>query len=418
MECLKEVSPTDWRKLPELRQFYDDLANKPYCTNEKGTIFIRDKKHAIKHRFIQPNHPRIIKWLVFDIDHPDALFAFIDIGLPKPQVIIKNPKNGHAHYAYRLTTPVGIGGISSTRAESYLKAVRDALGEALGADPGYSGNLIKNPCYIKDNVKPNRNQLPIWADQDDYEVNGERDEHETYLTGAQPSYTLTELADYLDLEPMYKQKRYQNAANDIKYGRNCSLFEALRHIAYKYESKNFKAIEGYLKPIAEKMNQRFDIPLPSNEIKHIVGSIARYCDRMDFTASHKAFSKRQATRGAKGGKAKGKAYDKKRRQAKDLYEQGLNKSEIARELEVSRRSVINWLKSEGCENSHNQIIAARGGLGYVCSLPSLFRLLPAAPLVSRCISCATPHYMGQLLGRLFIEGLKVRLWRPLNPVPS
>lgn len=48
------------------------------------------------------------------------------------------------------------------------------------ADPGYSGNLIKNPCYIKDKADPNRYRLPIWADQDDYEVNGERDEHETY----------------------------------------------------------------------------------------------------------------------------------------------------------------------------------------------------------------------------------------------
>jgi len=81
---------------------------------------------------------------------------------------------------------------------------------------------------------------------------------------------------------------------------------------------------------------------------------------MDFTASHKAFSKLQATRGAKGGRAKGRSYDEKRQQAKELYEQGLNKSEIARRLDVSRRSVINWLSSLECANSHNQIIAALG----------------------------------------------------------
>ena len=374
MECLKQVSPSEWQETSELRQFYDDLANKPYCTNEKGTIFIRGKKHAIKHRFIQPNHPRVIKWLVFDIDHPDALFTFIDTGLPKPQVIIKNPKNGHAHYAYRLTTPVGIGGNSSTKAERYLKAVRDALCEALGADPGYSGNLIKNPCYIKDKADPNRHQLPIWADQDDYEVNGERDEHETYLTGAKPSYTLTELADYLDLEPLYPEQTKQKPANDTNYGRNCSLFEELRHLAYRCTNKSFNAIESYLKPIAEKKNQQFDVPLPLNEVKHIIRSIARYCARMDFTASHKAFSKLQAIRGARGGQAKGRSYDKKRQQAKELYEQGLNKSEIARKLEVSRRSVINWLSYSGCENSHNQIIAPLGRVG------SLVRKFPLAIL--------------------------------------
>lgn len=352
MECLKQVSPREWQKVPQLRQFYDDLANKPYCTNEKGSIFVRSKKQAIKHRFIQPNHPCVIKWLVFDIDHPDALFTFIDTGLPKPQVIIKNPKNGHAHYAYRLTTPVGIGGNSSIRAESYLKAVRDALCEALGADTSYSGNLIKNPCYIKDNAPTPKKTH--WLNNNEDE--GDRDEHETYLTGAQPSYTLAELADYLDLEPLYPQTK-QEPANDSGYGRNCSLFEELRHLAYQCKTKSFNAIVRYLKPIAEKMNQRFDVPLNPNEVKHIIRSIARYCARMDFTASHKAFSKLQATRGAKGGRAKGKSYDEKRQQAKELYEQGLNKSEIARRLDVSRRSVINWLSNLGCANSHNQIIA-------------------------------------------------------------
>lgn len=355
MECLKRVSPREWQETSELRQFYDDLANKPYCTNEKGSIFVRSKKQAIKHRFIQPNHPCVIKWLVFDIDHPDALFTFIDTGLPRPQVIIKNPKNGHAHYAYRLTTPVGIGGNSSIRAESYLKAVRDALCEALGADTSYSGNLIKNPCYIKDSAPTPKKTH--WLNNNEDE--GDRDEHETYLTGAKPSYTLAELADYLDLEPLYPQTK-QEPANDSGYGRNCSLFEELRHLAYQCKTKSFNAIVSYLKPIAEKMNQRFDVPLNPNEVKHIIRSIARYCARMDFTASHKAFSKLQATRGAKGGRAKGRSYDEKRQQAKELYEQGLNKSEIARRLDVSRRSVINWLSNLGCENSHNQIIAALG----------------------------------------------------------
>ena len=176
---------------------------------------------------------------------------------------------------------------------------------------------------------------------------------------AKPSYTLAELADYLDLEPLYPQTK-QEPANDSGYGRNCSLFEELRHLAYQCKTKSFNAIVRYLKPIAEKMNQRFDVPLNPNEVKHIIRSIARYCARMDFTASHKAFSKLQATRGAKGGRAKGKSYDEKRQQAKELYEQGLNKSEIARKLDVSRRSVINWLSNLECANSHNQIIAALG----------------------------------------------------------
>src|SRR5699024_11747548 len=164
------------------------------------------------------------------------------------------------------------------------------------------------------------------------------------------------------------------------------------HLAYQCKTKSFNAIVRYLKPIAEKMNQRFDVPLNPNEVKHIIRSIARYCARMDFTASHKAFSKLQATRGAKGGRAKGRSYDEKRQQAKELYEQGLNKSEIARRLDVSRRSVINWLSNLGCENSRNQIIAPGRGSQARCSLVALWPLSPLMIAVARSAPSALRSY--------------------------
>ena len=274
MECLKQIVPDQWRQIPELHQFYDDLASKPYCTNAKGFCYIRSKPHAIQHSYIQPNHPAICKWLAFDIDDPSALFTCFDEGLPPPQIIIKNPINGHAHYLYRLTTPIGIGGKSSMKAVLYLASVQKALASALGADSGYSGNLIKNPCHS---------------------------DHETYLTGTQPSYTLTELADNLELEPLYLQTA-QSSANDIGYGRNCTLFDELRPFGYECKSKDFNALTRHLKPLAEKANARFDVPLLPNEVSHIIHSIARYCSRMDFTESHRRFSELQAYRGAKGGR--------------------------------------------------------------------------------------------------------------------
>ena len=55
-----------------------------------------------------------------------------------------------------------------------MRAVYGALANELGADPSYGGNLIKCPFS---------------------------NSHDWYITGAEPSYTLEQLAEYLDLAP-------------------------------------------------------------------------------------------------------------------------------------------------------------------------------------------------------------------------
>lgn len=312
MECLKQVSPENekWQDVPVLRQFVDDLPKHPYCTNSKGFCHIRNKSHALKHAYIQPNHPAVCKWLVFDIDNAEALFTCFDEGLPPPQIIIKNPKNGHAHYLYRITTPVGVGGHSSVKAMRYLASVQKALAIALGADSGYSGNLIKNPLSK---------------------------EHETYIVqSVQPSYTLEELANYLDLQP-YEQAE---SVNDAGFGRNCTLFDELRHIAYKLPNKSYRAIVSELEGIADVINNRFDVPLLQNEVKHIIRSIARYCSRTDFTESHKAFSELQRARVTK----RWGDNTAKQEQAKMLKFEGLSCRKIAERLNVGKSTVARWLK--------------------------------------------------------------------------
>ena len=306
--AIKQIDPTDWQNVSTLAQFYADLATNPYCTNDKGFSHIRTKSHAIKHAYIQPNHPEIIKWLVFDIDDPQALFAYHDNDLPPPQIIIKNPENGHAHYAYRLTKPVDKWRKASTKPVEYLASVQKALRLALGADKGYSGNLIKNPCH---NL------------------------HEVYITGAKPSYTLAELTEYLELEP-YQQ---QEPANDEGYGRNVNVFNHVRHQAYPMaQDHSYKELERILSPIAEAYNQRFDVPLFPNELKHIVRSISRYCTRKDFTASHKAFSELQRARVTKRW---GDNTDKQK-QAQIWAAEGVKIGVIAERLSVSPRTLTRW----------------------------------------------------------------------------
>lgn len=335
MELLKQVLPENWQDVPVLRQFVDDLPKNPYCTNSKGLTYIRNKQNAIRHRYIQPNHPAVCKWLAFDIDDPEALFTCFDKSLPPPQVIIKNPVNGHAHYLYRLTTAVGIGGRSSIKAMRYLANVQRALAIALGADKGYSGNLIKNPLYVKANAP--KQVLPIWINEDEYYINGERDEHEIYIvSGVQTSYTLAELADKADLNLLEHEKYI--AANDSGYGRNCTLFDELRHIAYKLADKSYNALIRHLTPISDGINNRFDVPLLYNEVKHIIRSIARYCSRVDFTESHQAFSELQRARVQHRW---GDNTDK-REQALQMYSEGIKKKDIAEKLEINLSTLTRW----------------------------------------------------------------------------
>lgn len=260
-----------------------------------------------------------MRWLVFDVDNPNALFAFHDNDTPRPQLIIKNPSNGHAHYCYKLSEKVGLWGGSSPKAINYLNAVYNALKRKLGADMSYSGNLIKNPVHSD------------W---------------QTYITGAKKSYTLGELAEYLDLtEPTEPTK--PEPANDSHYGRNCSVFHATRHQAYAIAHKHdYNTLYSKVLAIANKENAKFDKPMQSNEVRHIAKSIARYCKSARFRVySANWFSRLQARRGIQGGKAKGVAYQPKAEQARQLRQQGLSIRKIAEQIGVSKTSVQKWIKS-------------------------------------------------------------------------
>lgn len=257
--------------------FYSDLPKNPYCTDEKGNCYPRNKPNAIKHAYIQPNHPAVIKWLVFDLDTSNALFAYHDKNLPRPQFIVRNPDNGHAHYCYKLSVEVGIWGKSSVKAIEYLRAVYNALNVALGGDKAFCGNLIKNPFHS---------------------------DHDTYLTGARPAYTLDELAQYLDLSTPKPKPKPQN---DDYFGRNCTLFHQVRLRAYRIaDYYDEQKLYRELLILLEKNNLAFDTQLHYNELKHIARSITRYCKSPRFATYQKQsaerFSKKQATRGSKGGK--------------------------------------------------------------------------------------------------------------------
>lgn len=327
---LAKIDPQFYEKSPILSSFYDDLPKNPYCSNAKGYCYIRTKNNAITHAYIQPNQPQIAKWLWYDIDRADATLTYHIRDLPPPTIVVKNPTNGHAHYGYKLSLEVGLSGQSRRAPILYLEAVYRALRDALGADPSYSGNLIKNP------------------------LNGA---HECYLTGAN-SYSLDELADYLDLSASATSTSV--SANDVIFGRNCATFEHTRHKAYRIAHKytRYNDLYEHVLSIASSYNAQFDAPMFDNELHHIAKSITRYCLSPKFVAHAKqsaaAFSEVQRQRiikanakGAnkKGGKARSDKYQEQRARAQELRAQGLSIRKIAEHLRVSKTSVQKWLNA-------------------------------------------------------------------------
>jgi len=304
------VDPKNWQDNPVLSQYVNDLPDKPYCSYIKNFCEIRTKKRAIERVYIQPNPPVRVNYIVLDIDHPNGIHtALYDADLPPPHLIIQNTENAHVHLAYKIKDPVYMWGKAKAKHIRYLARVEFGMVRKLGADASYGGNLMKNPLS------------DVWR---------------TYTTTAPlEGYTLKYLAQFVNLDYLPSD---QEAANDQGFGRNCSLFDQTRTHGYNASTARYSALVKLLTPIAENYNNNFEIPLLKNEVMHIVRSIARYCERTDFTASHEAFSETQSIRS----KCRWGDNTETKEKAKQMYNEGVKKVIISQELGVPVRTLTRW----------------------------------------------------------------------------
>ena len=94
------------------------------------------------------------------------------------------------------------------------------------------------------------------------------------------------------------------------------------------------------------VNAQFSAPMQYNEVKGIAKSIARWVWKRDSYAYHE-FIDRQTRKGAlgglKGGKVRSAQYEAKRKQAVRLKGKGMSNTDIAKQLDVARYTVIRWL---------------------------------------------------------------------------
>ena len=163
----------------------------------------------------------------------------------------------------------------------FLAAVERGFRRRLGADPGYTGLIIKNPLH------------PNWR---------------TRWMAPQP-YKLADLAGWLSAEDMRPTPAREAEAG---LGRNCELFDAVRFVAYDIivgfrDAGNRRGFVSQLHIAALTVNATFNPPLFAGEVGHVVKSIAKWTWKNYGGSSGRvrpSFSQRQAERGRWSGEAR------------------------------------------------------------------------------------------------------------------
>lgn len=290
---------------------------------------IRVLASALKRRYIQVNPPHLRVWLVFDVDRAGAALLWEDCNLPCPSWIAENLENMHAHLVWGLAAPVLVDSPDMRQAPlRYLVAVEAAMRDRLGADPGYSGLLTKNPT----------------------------NDHWRVSVGPRMDYSLDELAARFDDLPRYVNKAKPEA---VGLGRNCRLFEDLRKWAYKnvrvYRFEGLPGWNPWVKAChawALRRNGDFSPPLDAREVWHVVKSVSKWTWRNMTLEGWRRWvakthaSEIQAARGRKSGASRLAASEDKRASARLMYAQGQSVRQIAQALGVGKSTVGDWVSGE------------------------------------------------------------------------
>lgn len=243
----------------------------PYATDNPGEgVWRQPKFAALKCRYIQPN--TIMTWcLGFDCDHDAAFWAAEDGLLPPPNIIVLNPQNGRGHLSYFLKNPVPRTDFSRIRPIHYLAKIERGMVKRLDADPGYAALITKNPLHNFWRTIEWHNHLYLL---------GELDAHlHAHNCVATPSHEVSGL------------------------GRNCALFDDLRHRAYR-KVREFKRnrvpkseFDAWAREQAHAINSQFPLPLPLSETQAIARSVAKW---VWARFEDHAFRQLQSERGRRG----------------------------------------------------------------------------------------------------------------------
>ncbi|HLS02820.1 MAG TPA: replication initiation protein, partial [Beutenbergiaceae bacterium] len=109
-------------------------------------IYRGSRQTALKRRYIEANPQAISNLLVVDIDKEDALLRSIwDRDKWRPNAVVENPANGHAHAVWALEEPITRTEYARAKPLAYAAAITEGLRRSVDGDKSYSGLITKNP---------------------------------------------------------------------------------------------------------------------------------------------------------------------------------------------------------------------------------------------------------------------------------
>ena len=265
------------------------------------------------------------QWLTFDIDRAGAVadLYYDCMGVPEPNIVVENTENGHAHFLFKLETPVYLGENASTKPINYLNAIYSEIRTLLKADTAYSGLMSKNPLH------------ECWRTQE---------------LRVEP-YSLAGLSQHLELELTFTKQPKIDLDEAYHEGRNSRIFTELKERAYvavrEFRGKTYQQWLESCIGYCMQLNSNLVHPLGYGEIKQIAKSVSKFCWKNDAYC-YAMFIERQSMRGklgnsSSGGVARSASYEPLREQAASLFADGMKKKDIALELGVSDRTIRNWL---------------------------------------------------------------------------
>ncbi|SOQ16051.1 replication initiation protein [Pseudomonas syringae group genomosp. 3] len=313
------------------------LLEAPYlarCSDDKTATRVRPREYALRYPYMQVNRPGMVSWLVFDLDHANAL-AWDDAGLPAPNLMVRNRKSGHSQLFYAVPS---VCTTENARAKpiQYMKAIYAAFAARLDADVDYHGGPVaKTPGH------------PWW----------ETTEFHSHV------YELGELASAVELT--VKPWATGPKLDQVSHSRHCILFEQLRYFAYSIVNRErelgsfesfMRSLDAYAYNHNSFLKQGFSENLPLSSIRATVKSVGRWtwdrytgdrrCHRgaMQLDGSL-SLTERQSLAARRTHELRHKATESKIRAAcRQLQDQGkaLVRSAIATLAGVSVRTVASY----------------------------------------------------------------------------
>ena len=248
----------------ELIDYYkNNLPTKPFYSKDLGTgLRIAKRDIALKFKHIQHNQPKMVHWLVLDMDKYYFYEDFFN--LPMPNVVAYNKYGedhdcAHSHLFFALKHPVCRSDAARTKPLKYLAAIEHGLKTAFESDLNYSGLISKN--FLHEDYRVQFLNPDLWE--------------------------LGEFKEWIDIP-----RKIPSQSESSGLGRNCDIFDRTRKLAYSefHKYQNQSSFEKDVLHWCQEVNSEYQEPLAINELKCIAQSISKFCFR-NMSRDHERYIK-------------------------------------------------------------------------------------------------------------------------------